>query len=82
MLPWLDYLITGVIKEFVNSSRQVACVVEEAFILQTEKLVEEIIEEYFAAKSYKPFIFFDKEEDKVIAIVCYKWKAFLDKMCT
>lgn len=75
-------LLTPFLKEFIDRSKQVAGVIEEGFILQTEKLLEEIIGKYFDAKPYKPFIFFDKAEDKIIAIVCHKWEPFLDKTCT
>ena len=43
-------VLTPFLKEFINSSRQVACVVEEAFVLQTKKLLAEILEEYFCGK--------------------------------
>lgn len=75
-------LLTPFLKKFIDSSRQVASVVEEAIFLQTGKLLEEIFKKYFDAEPCEPFVFFDKDNDKVVAIASYRWKAFLDKMCT
>ncbi|MCE5284955.1 MAG: DUF2294 domain-containing protein [Pelosinus sp.] len=78
-------LLTPFLKEFINIDRQKALTVEKAFIMQAEAVLKEIFSKHFNGNLYKPLIYFDKNNDKLIVLSPLskdKWTNFLDRMCT
>ena len=78
-------LLTPFLREFVNNDSPDALVIEKVFIMQTNKVLEEIFIKYFNTKPHEPFIYFDKNNDKMIVLSSLskdKWMKFLDRMYT
>lgn len=78
-------LLTPFLREFINTDSDGALIIEKIFIMQTKKVLEEIFIKYFNSKTYEPFIYFDKHNDKMIVLSSLskdQWINFLERMCT
>ncbi|MCE5285370.1 MAG: DUF2294 domain-containing protein [Pelosinus sp.] len=74
-------LLTPFLKEFVRNETADAVVIEKIFVTQTEILLEQIFRKHFSTEIHKPFIFFDKINDKLIILSSLSqsiWDSFLD----
>lgn len=83
MTIFISGLLSPFLKEFIKDNAADAAVIEKIFTTQVKTLLEEIFDVYFTTILYKPFIFFDKDNDKLIVLSSLResvWKCFFETM--
>lgn len=83
MVIMISGLLTPFLRKLVNGDARNILTIEKVFILQAEIVLEEIYNKHFYGKLYKPLIYFDKNNDKLIILSALskdKWMDFFNKM--
>ena len=78
---FISGLLSPFLKDFVKDNAKDAAVIEKIFTMQIKILLVKIFKESFNSKMNDPFIFFDKEKDKLIVLSSmsgFGWKSLLE----
>ena len=75
-------VLTPFLRELVKKNED-TFFIEKLFVDEGKDILKQILVDYYATKQQEPFIYFDKNEDKLIILSSLsqdKWREFLFKM--